>query len=109
MLPCASQAGPSMPLVNEFSAVSGRATNSDSSAARADSSTHVPGQSKAARVINDFQWRFKILIGFKCLCSAEWLIEVQPGKQEVWLSILWPRCYSQCREDNSVRPSERNR
>src|SRR5258708_3963498 len=62
-----------MPVVKEFSAVSGRATNSDSSAACADSSTHAPGNSKAARVTNDFQRQFKILIESKI--SKKWIRE----------------------------------
>src|SRR6266478_3642989 len=48
-----------MPVVKEFSAVSGRATNSDSLAARAVPSGPTPGNNKAARVTNDFQRRFR--------------------------------------------------
>src|SRR6266550_226385 len=70
MLPWASQAGPSMPLVKEFSAVSGRAMNNDSSAACADFSIQAPGNSKAARGVNVFKRWFKILIRSKSyLCS----------------------------------------
>src|ERR1041384_2120596 len=90
-----------MPVVKEFSDVSGRPTNSGSSAARADSSTKAPGNSKAARAINDFQRRFKILISSRCLCSAEWLMEVQPGKQEVQVQPAYSNCVVPLRPQES--------
>src|SRR3989442_1536459 len=49
-----------MPIVKEFSAVSGRATNRGSSAACADSSGQPPGNSRAARVANDFKRPFHV-------------------------------------------------
>src|SRR5437879_5975430 len=64
-----------MPIVKEFSAVSGRATNSDSLAAKADSSTQAPGNSKAARVVNDLRRGFKRFIRSKI--SKKWIREAR--------------------------------
>src|SRR5216117_426828 len=79
MFPCASQAGPSMPLVNEFSAVSGQATNSDSSAACANSRGQPPCNSNTARVSNDLRRRLKVLIESKI--AKKWIREARGSAQ----------------------------